>query len=174
MLGQLLYSQVHRGTLFTEGTNTYALCNGQGLSRASYSQLDPLWPTGSYGSTADTIVVPNLTGYCIRGWDADRGINSDLTSRFSPSGVSPSGALAGSVQLASMATHVHVSGTGTPFGIGNSGPGGNSRPYNQTINTNNPTLLPGGTAYTDLSPAGNTAFDVANYKIYPYLCVASA
>jgi hypothetical protein len=172
MIGQVMYSQIHRGTLFTQGASTYALCNGQLLSRASYATLSESWPEGSYGSTASTIVLPDLTDYALRGWDEDRGINNDLFDRFSPSGAIPSGNLVGSFQLASMATHVHASGRGTPFPIGNSGPGGNQRPAPTTIQTNNPQLLPGGSSFTDLTPLGTTAFDVAHYKVYPYLCVA--
>lgn len=171
MIGQLIYSQIHRGTLFTQGASTYALCNGQGLSRASYPSLSEVWPDGEYGSTPTTIVLPNLSDYCVRGWDDGRTINSDVTTRFSPSGVSPSGVTLGSFQIASMASHVHVSGTGSPFAIGNSGPGGNSRPPANTTNTGNPQLLPGGDAYTELTPFGSSAFDVGNYKVYPYLCI---
>jgi hypothetical protein len=174
MIGQLIYSQIHRGTIYTQGVSTYALCNGQGLSRASYPALSEVWPDGEYGSTPTTIVLPNLNDYAARGWDSDRGINADFGTRFAPSGVSPSGATLGSVQIAAMATHVHVSGTGSPFGIGNSGPGGNQRPPATTINTSDAQLLPGGSTYTDLTPGGSSAFDVAHYKVYPYICVASA
>lgn len=85
------------GSIITfAGTTTpdgYLLCNGQEVSRTTYSDLFAAIGT-TYGSTSGTTFkVPDLRGEFIRGFDAGRGIDS--------------GRIFGSFQVDEFKTHEH-------------------------------------------------------------------
>lgn len=173
MLGTILLSATHRGTIFSSNNSTYALLNGQLLSRNSYPSISAYWPTGAYGSTSTTMVLPDLsTGYHLRGHSFQNGVDSGFASRTVPSGIlpaAPSGI--GTFQTANMVSHTHPSGTqGTANGDGNGG--GDSNPTWPNFGPGTSAEASGFTVATAIGAASVTSFDVAHMKFYPYIKIA--
>lgn len=175
MIGQIIYSAVHRGEVFTENGRTFALLNGQALSRTTYPDLSTLWPSGSFGGgDVDTPMhLPDTAGLYLRGVDLGRLSDAQAASRTALSGSRPVGDTPGSYQAAVLKTHAHVSGTA----IGQSfeameGGGESTRTF------------PGATAVTTTStklantarPVSITAggFDVDHMKVYMYISIGTA
>jgi hypothetical protein len=170
VIGQILLSSRHLGTVFSPPGASYALLNGQSLNRSTYGSLSAYWPTGAYGSTVTTIVLPDLTdGYYLRGHSFGNGFDPGASSRTVPSGtlpVAPSGI--GTFQLAQMVTHTHPSGTQSatlPFGDGG-GDANATYPVLGTATSAAPSTLAG---LTVVGTASQTSFDLAHMKFYPYI-----
>ena len=155
MIGTVILSAAHQGDLFSQGSNTWALLNGQVLPRSSWPTLSAYWPEGAYGSTPTSIALPDLSGGYLF-----RGHHFQTTA---PSGI-------GTFQAANMVTHTHPSGTQPPlYGPGNSGGDSNAPPTYSTTNSNVPTFFTGGIV---VGAASTTAFDVAHMKFYPYIKIS--
>ena len=171
MLGTVYLFPKHRGTLFTSGGASYALLNGQLLSRTTYADLSSIWPQGAYGSTVTTIVLPDLTGgEYFRGHAFNRGVDPGIGARTTPSGVlptAPSGI--GTFQTAQMLSHTHPSGYQQQvFPVGNGGGDGNpSYPVLGSVTTQTPIGIQGAT----LGPASSDAVEFTHLKAYPYMRV---
>jgi hypothetical protein len=171
MIGSVHLSASHRGTIYTQGSSTYALLNGQLLSRTAYPNLSLVWPEGAYGSTTTTMVLPDLSDeYYLRGHDFGAGVDPSVGTRTTPSGIfpaAPSGI--GTFQTASMATHTHPSGNQT---TGKAYTGGTD-PANLLIfgnkTTGGPTPLPAGTIS---GAALTTATELSHTKCYMYIRVS--
>lgn len=168
MLGQIIHSTVFKGSTFTEFGITFALCNGQVISRSTYGNLSTIWPSGQYGSTDSNIVLPDFSnGYYFRG--ADLGSNRDvsLASRTALSGIGPSTSGVGSFQTGAMRSHTHPNGTvatRSPIAVN-----GNQ------FSTKNTTTA-GTSTGTFAVPAGYTVggatandFDLNHHHFYPYI-----
>ena len=115
-IGMIKIMPTHRGTLYTASDNSvYALLNGQSLPRETYGTLAAYWPVGTYGSTADNIVLPDLTEsshYQLRGHDFSSGVDAGLADRTSGGGALPTQPLGvGTFQTKQMASHTHPSGS---------------------------------------------------------------
>jgi|DEB0MinimDraft_3_1074331.scaffolds.fasta_scaffold29273_2 hypothetical protein len=172
MIGTIYLFPNHKGTLFTVGSSSYALLNGQLLSRSTYVDLSSVWPQGAYGSTVNTIVLPDLSGgQYLRGHAFQTGRDPAIGSRTTPSGslpTAPSGI--GTFQTAQMLSHTHPSGfQEQTFPTGNSGGDGNpSWPVLGTFNSNVPSLIQSAT----LGPASSDAVEFSHLKAYPYMRIS--
>lgn len=171
MIGSVHLSASHRGTIYIEGSSTYALLNGQLLSRSSYPSLSLVWPEGAYGSTPSTIVLPDLTdGYYLRGHDFGNGVDPNIDTRTTPSGIfpaAPSGI--GTFQSASMATHTHAGGNQTTAPSFTNGPDPANLPIFGNKTVDGPSSLPGAVVS---GAALTTSTDLAHTKCYMYIRVA--
>lgn len=172
MIGQLYFKCVHRGTLYTQDGSTYALCNGQAISRSTYSVLSSVWPEGSYGSTANSIHLPNLNHLYVRGLDISRNADPQTLARTTLSGTAPSGVALGSYQPSNLVSHNHASGTLSTGTVG----GGGSGPYRyrtQLTKATQDTFLHSSVqAYTVLSgTTDSTVYEPAHIYCYPYIQV---
>jgi hypothetical protein len=172
MIGTVILSAAHQGDLFSQGSNTWALLNGQVLPRSSWPTLSAYWPEGAYGSTPTSIALPDLSGgYLFRGHHFQTTVDSNYATRAVPSGSNPTAPSGiGTFQAANMVTHTHPSGTQPPlYGPGNSGGDSNAPPTYSTTNSNVPTFFTGGIV---VGAASTTAFDVAHMKFYPYIKIS--
>jgi hypothetical protein len=169
MLGTIVLSPLHRGTLYQEGSASYALLNGQILSRATYSELSLVWPSGFYGSTDVSMVLPDFNSAFIRGYDQNAGNDPDFLTRTTWSGVAPSGNELGSYQLGALKAHEHASGTAPTSSTG----GGNQRtgaPLSN-VTTTNLTIFNGVTQPIFIGTTDHTLWQPFSYKVYPYIRV---
>jgi len=175
MLGQIIYSAVHRGEVFTENGRTFALLNGQSLSRTTYASLSDLWPSGVFGGgDIDTPMhLPDTTGLYLRGVDFGRLADAEAANRTALSGSAPVGDVPGSYQTAAFKTHAHASGTARGVGFQGMYGGGESTrrfPGATATTTDGPELHnPNRPISTD---AG--AFDVDHVNVYMYISIASS
>lgn len=174
MIGHIIISAFHKGTLFSANNASYALLNGQTLSRTAYPDLSAYWPVGAYGSTANTMVLPDLggSGYYLRGHGYNNGYDPGISSRTTPSGtlpVAPSGI--GTFQTGLLKSHVHAAGTqdssGYTFGQGG-GDGNPSYPNTGTTTSATASSASGAT----IGPADSNATDLSHMKFYPYIRIA--
>ena len=171
MLGHILLSATHRGSIFSTQNAAYALCNGQILNRSTYPDLSALWPVGAYGSTLTQIVLPNLSdGYYLRGHGFNNNFDPNISLRTSPSGslpVAPSGI--GTFQTGAMATHIHASGTQSAAIFGQGGGDGNpTYPVTGSQNSAAPSSISGAV----VGPAAANSLDLNHMKFYPYLKIS--
>ena len=113
MIGRIIFSTVHRGTLFTSSNTTYVLLDGQSISRDDYPSLSAVWPSGQFGGgdVTEAMHLPDIDGLNLRGTDFGRGLDPDASSRTAISGHSPTGDRCGSLQAAGLKTHAHISGS---------------------------------------------------------------
>ena len=170
MLGQIFYSAAHKGVQFISNNKVYHLCNGTVLARTAYTGLSAIWPSGAYGSNSVSIVLPDLSaGFYLRGADLGVGVDPNVSSRYTSSGISPSGSSIGSFQIASLKAHIHSSGT-QPTAPGGSmftdkgGPFGSSpRPTREPVTIASGTTLASGVANSFLLPF---------LGAYPYIIVS--
>lgn len=171
MIGHVIISAFHKGTIFNQGGQTFALMDGQILSRTEYPELDRVWPSGAYGSTSTVMVLPDLSdGYYLRGHGFNSGVDPGISSRTVSSGTLPEAPDdIGTFQTAGFQTHQHSLGTALQnFTFGQ--PGGDqnpSYPSTGTTTSNAPTSISGAT----LGPASASALDLSHMKFYPYIRV---
>ena len=165
-----MYSAVHRGNTFTANGRTWALLNGQALSRTTYPDLSALWPSGVFGGgDIDTPMhLPNTDGLYLRGVDLGRIADSQAASRVALSGVRPVGDTPGSFQASALKTHSHASGTAIGVGFtAMEGGGESTRSFpsataittiqTKVANTNRPVSISG------------VVFEVDHFKVYMYI-----
>jgi microcystin-dependent protein len=178
MLGHVVYSSYYKGLTYVDGTKKrYAYMNGQLLTRADYPELSTFFPTGTYGSTATQIALPDLTALYLRGADLGRGADVDRASRTALSGTDPTGDNIGSFQLAAMPLHTHALGTvntGSPATGGGGNISVNTVRTLSTVTTFETTISISGTVNPSgvvLSGAATTSWDVASVTYFPYLGV---
>jgi len=169
MLGTIVLSPLHRGTLYQEGDASYALLNGQIISRATYNELGSVWPSGFYGSTDTSIVLPDFNSAFMRGNDIGAGNDPDFSTRITWSGVSPSGTDLGSYQLGALKAHEHASGTAPTNSTG----GGDQRTGGplSNVTTTTMTIFNGVTSPTAKGTTDDTLWQPFSYKVYPYIRV---
>lgn len=181
MYGYIVPSLVHQGVIFTSAQGvTYALLNGQSISRAAYPGLSSVWPSGVYGGgdTSSPMHLPNLNNLYLRGNDFGRNADPNVTSRSALSGVAPSGAQIGSYQIGGTKSHSHASGTQnvTNPAFQKLG-GGNERARNEEIGatTTEATIYFGpqssGTGRPVELNTANIDFDVDHHKVYFYIAI---
>lgn len=171
MLGTIFYSAAHKGNSFTLGAKIYHLCNGAVLSRAAYPALSFIWPSGAYGSNDVSVVLPDLSnGFYLRGADMGRGADPNVSTRYTPSGISPSGQAVGSFQFGSLKNHVHTSGY-QPLSPGGSIYGDKSGPWagGSAATAGPANLAPGTVVGSGLADA----FEFSYFGAYPYICIQS-
>lgn len=172
MIGQLYFKCVHRGTLYTQDGVTYALCNGQAISRSTYSVLSSAWPEGSYGSTSNSIHLPDLNHLYVRGLDLSRNADPQTLARTTLSGTAPSGVDLGSYQPSNLVSHNHASGTLSTGTVAGGGGGSFRRRIQLTKATENTLLHSSVGAYTVVSGTTNsTIYEPAHIYCYPYIQV---
>lgn len=169
-VGSIIFSATYRGTTFNNGGGTFFLCNGQVISRDEFQQLGQLWPVGTWGSDAVSIVTPDLSdGYYFRGSDFGRGADPDQSSRTALAGSGPFGAAIGSAQTANMQRHTHPQGTQPSKNRSQTGGDSNSSyPYQGRINQPTEVMYRSDNTIGE-GAALNSAFDVFHMKMYPYV-----
>lgn len=176
MIGSLVFSSVYRGPLLIVGDNTYALLNGQSVSRVTYPDFSTLWPSGVYGGgdQASPAHLPNLDTIYLRGTDFGRNADPDASTRAAISGVLPSGNFCGSYQAGGLKAHSHALGTQGPTTAQVPG-GGGEGPRSTAIYT----IVSSGTVVADPTTAGTPMefgkagfnFDVDSTRCYFYIRV---
>jgi hypothetical protein len=167
MIGQTHFYSLHQGDVFEENGQSFACLNGQTLSRSSYPAFSDLWPSGFYGSTDTICVLPDFNNSYLRGLDLGAGNDFQENSRYSPSGVFPSGAALGSFQDGSMQFHEHASGSQLKkFDNANT----DNPCTNLSIKTSTAIALSSSCSrFTVLGTTDETEWEPANYKAYPYI-----
>ena len=176
MIGSIIFSSVYRGTTFSVLDFTYALLNGQSISRVTYPDFSNIWPSGCYGGgdTTTPAHLPNLNNIYLRGTDFNSNADPNASTRASISGILPSGNFCGSYQVGGLISHTHASGTQGPAlpSTPNSGGEGNAPTATYTI-------VSSGTVVGDPRTVGTAMefgkagvdFDVANTRAYFYIRV---
>jgi len=171
-VGRIVCSLYHFGTLATIQGKTFALLNGQSVSRSSYPTLSALWPSGVYASTSTNIHLPQSNTLYLRG--ANFGGSGDLDSsvRVALSGVQPSGHSVGSYQVSNVKQHTHASGSFDALGSAIVTGGGNTRNVSVATTTTSATISSSvaGTRPIEFN-AANVDFDVDNTKVYFYIAL---
>jgi hypothetical protein len=176
MIGSVIFSSVYRGPTLTVGSFTFALLNGQSVSRVTYPAFSELWPSGSYGGGGlnSPAHLPNLNNIYLRGTDFGRNADPDASTRTAISGIFPSGNFCGSYQAGGLKQHSHALGTQGPTAAPVPG-GGGEGPRSTAIYT----IVSSGTVIADASTAGTPMefgkagvdFDVDNTRCYFYIRV---
>ena len=112
MLTQVVFQTIYRGEQYVESGITYALCDGQSIPRGNTSLTPAIWPSGMYGSTPETVVLPDYSQYCyLRGTDLGRGEDPDNGIRTQyGGGTGPTASGIGSYQTGSFTSHSHPNG----------------------------------------------------------------
>lgn len=170
MIGHIITSAFHKGTIFSQNASSYALLNGQTLSRTAYPDLSVFWPVGAYGSTITTMVLPDLggSGYYFRGHGYNNGFDPGISSRAVPSGtlpVAPSGI--GTFQTGLLISHTHASGTQSSAGrAAGGGDFQSTYPVAGTTTSATPSSVSG---VTIVGAANANDTDLAHMKFYPYI-----
>lgn len=170
MLAQIVYSSYYRGLSYIDFTKKkFLFLNGQTVLRADYPELSSYFPTGTYGSTATTIVLPDVTGTYWRGLDLGRGADVERSSRITPSGTDPTGDNLGAYQTGNLASHTHNPGSIPPGGTSHST--GPSSVINFSTTTNYTTQGPVVVNPSGVAVSGTTAgsFDVGSVTYFAYL-----
>jgi len=174
-VGRVVCSFYHMGTLVDIQGTTFALLNGQSVSRSAYPSLSTVWPSGSYTSNATTIVLPNANGLYLRGANLGSTNDPDGLLRVALSGVAPSGNAVGSYQTANVKSHAHASGTqGASNLFHRDGfEGGTSWTGTSTNTTSTPVVV--GTSLSTNRPIefnkAGVEFDVDNTLVYFYIAL---
>lgn len=177
MIGQIVFSPIHRGNVCTINGRTYILLNGQSASRNTYPDLSSIWPSGTYGggSTATNMNMPDTNNLLLRGVDLGRGGDEQAGLRVALSGFLPSGTAVGSYQAAALRSHSHVSGSQNGPSYPPICPGGEgAAPYQMsglTATTINTVLSPSASTrpVAVLSGANDPIFQVDHTKCYFYI-----
>jgi len=171
-VGRIVCSLYHLGTITTIQNTTFALLNGQSVSRSSYPTLSTLWPSGAYTSTSTNIHLPQSNTLYLRGANFGGSGDPDSSVRAALSGTQPSGVSVGSYQISNVKQHLHASGTA---------PVGATAP--QSINESLTTITSASSSRvstTSSSVAGTrpiqfnasgVEFDVDNTKVYFYIAL---
>jgi len=110
--GRILTFFTHQGETFERNGVSYALLNGQSVSRAVFDELSTVWPAAVYGggTTSDPIHLPDTQSLYLRGANLGSTDDPDGTTRVALSGVGPIGNEVGSFQENALIAHVHSSG----------------------------------------------------------------
>jgi len=164
MLGQVVMMVQNRGATFTEDGLTFALCNGQLLPRASYALLSSVWPENAFGSTANSIQLPDMTDMYLRGTDFGRGADPAVASRSAQAGSLPITSGVGSFQSFALSAHTHDLGT-TGQG-GSRAASGNDTCYVSNTGDNTQSMV-----ITTAFVSAGTEFLPQSMKYYPYMQV---
>lgn len=179
MIGRIILSATHRGTIFSQGGATYALLNGQAVSRSTYPSLSAVWPSGMYGggdTSAATLHLPDTNNLYLRGNDYGRNADPNSSSRIALSGIAPSGIAIGSYQTGGTKAHVHISGTQAQDGgnlCGPGGEGGGSASLNGATSTQADVFMDARTAGRPMQAnTANVDYDVDHTKCYFYIAIA--
>ena len=170
MLGQIQLYPHHKGNLFSAGDKTYALLNGQILSRSAYPEFSSVWASGTFGSTGNSLALPDLDESYIRGVDFGAGVDPEANSRVAYSGIAPSGIECGSYQLGSFKSHEHVNGT-QEAGSYQNGTSTALFAYNTLVTTNTTSVSTSCEGHTITGTSDQTLWEPAHYKLYPYIRV---
>ena len=170
MLGQIQLYPYHKGNIFSAGAKTYALLNGQTLSRSSYPEFSNVWASGTFGSTDTTLALPDLDESYIRGVDFGANVDPEAGTRVAYSGIAPSGIECGSYQLGSFKSHEHVNGTQA---AGAYEPGGSTLDHavSTSKSTTGISLSTSCQGHTNTGTTDQTLWEPAHYKLYPYIRV---
>jgi hypothetical protein len=123
-----------------------------------------------YGSNDSTCVLPEFNNVYLRGVDFNSLNDPESSSRYSPSGILPSGHQVGSFQLGSMQRHEHISGSMQLFPHG----GGITKPHAvlSVKTTTDLELIGDCSRFTVVSGVDETLWEPANYKVYPYIQIS--
>lgn len=172
-VGRIVCSLYHLGTITTIQNTTFALLNGQSVSRSSYPALSTLWPSGAYTSTSTNIHLPQTNTLHLRGVNFNGSGDLDSSVRIALSGTQPTGNAVGSYQIPNVKAHVHASGTApADSNVNNNGGGGPAytaaTPVSTTTSTRSSTVL--GTRPIELNKVG-VEFEVDNTKVYFYIAL---
>ena len=171
-VGRIVCSLYHLGTITTIQDTTFALLNGQSVSRSSYPTLSTLWPSGAYTSTSTNIHLPQTNTLHLRGANFNGSGDLDSSVRIALSGTQPTGDFVGSYQIPNVKAHVHASGTAPADSQSNSPSSGPSytgtSSGDTTTSTLNSTVL--GTRPIELNKVG-VEFEVDNTKVYFYIAL---
>lgn len=173
-VGRIVCSLYHLGTITTIQNTTFALLNGQSVSRSSYPTLSTLWPSGAYTSTSINIHLPQTNTLYLRGTNFNGSGDLDSSVRIALSGAAPTGNSVGSYQISNVKQHVHASGS---FGAGTTTltdvGGGMTHPvaqgFSQTV-ANVSSTVTGTGRPIQLNDSG-VEFDVDNTKVYFYIAL---
>ena len=172
-VGRIVCSLYHLGTITTIQNTTFALLNGQSVSRSSYPALSTLWPSGAYTSTSTNIHLPQTNTLHLRGVNFNGSGDLDSSVRIALSGTQPTGNAVGSYQIPNVKAHVHASGTApADSNVNNISAGGSpytaATPVSTTTSTLSSTVL--GTRPIELNKVG-VEFEVDNTKVYFYIAL---
>lgn len=176
MIGQFISLPYYRGEFYVTNAGTFAILNGQVLSRAAYPSLSAVWAEGMYGSTDTDIVLPDFTNSYLRSQDLGAGLDPDVNTRVPVSGTIPSGDSPGSFQFGAVRPHRHLRSQNSR----NNGNGPNpafQQPLNAGQTSTNFVLSNSVSSFTIISPSGDgtvdeTLYEPANYLVFPYIRVA--
>ena len=172
-VGRIVCSLYHLGTITTIQNTTFALLNGQSVSRSSYPALSTLWPSGVYASTSTNIHLPQTNTLHLRGANFGGSGDPDSSFRIALSGTQPSGHAVGSYQIPNVKAHVHASGT-SPQTVsvaqefGGGAPATFTRAHVTATSSITSTVL--GTRPIQLNKAG-VEFEVDNTTVYFYIAL---
>lgn len=171
-VGRIVCSLYHFGTLATIQGTTFALLNGQSVSRSSYPTLSSVWPSGAYASTSVNIHLPQTDTLYLRGANFGSSGDPDSSVRVSLSGTQPSGHSVGSYQISNVKQHTHASGSANTLGAVTRAGGGNVIPLSVAVTTTSATISSSvaGTRPIEFN-AANVDFDVDNTKVYFYIAL---
>ena len=115
------------------GTNPPAgwlLCNGQVVSRTTYTNLFAVIGTsGGAGNGSNTFVIPDLRGRFLRGASLGSGNDPDASGRVALAGGANTGDTLGSYQADTFGNHNHGGSTGA---VDNQGGTSANRDYNNS------------------------------------------
>lgn len=171
-VGRIVCSLYHMGTLTTINGRSYALLNGQSVSRSTYTGLSDVWPSGAYRSTTSSMHLPDTNGLYLRGADFGSSNDPDVALRVALSGVLPSGTAVGSYQTANAKSHAHASGTQSATANQIYG-GGGENATNSTGLVSTTDAIVSGTSASIGRPIefnkANVEFDVDNHVVYYYI-----
>jgi hypothetical protein len=172
-VGRIVCSLYHLGTITTIQNTTFALLNGQSVSRSSYPTLSTLWPSGAYTSTSTNIHLPQTNTLYLRGANFGGSGDPDSSVRAALSGTQPSGVSVGSYQISNVKQHAHASGSASADLTSNSQfTTDTSRSKTDAATTTVSTISSSvaGTRPIQFNAAG-VDFDVDNTKVYFYIAL---
>lgn len=169
MIGQIVLLTTHRGQLFQTSNGVYHLADGTTISRATYSTLSILIPSGSY-STSNNITLPDLsTGYYLRGASfQNTDYDPDVSTRSTSSGVALSTGGPGTFQTFAMKSHTHPSGNLVlqDSAQANGGPSTRTLPGSSSPTVNVISIS------AAVSGSSTSSVDLNHMKFYPYIKIA--
>lgn len=171
-VGRIVCSLYHLGTITTIQNTTFALLNGQSVSRSSYPTLSTLWPSGAYTSTSTNIHLPQTNTLYLRGANFGGSGDPDSSVRIALSGTQPTTTSVGSYQIANVKQHAHASGT-APADVNSVQPfSGSSATIAVTVSSRVSTTSStvAGTRPIEFNASG-VEFDVDNTKVYFYIAL---
>ena len=172
-VGRIVCSLYHLGTITTIQGTSFALLNGQSVSRSSYPALSSVWPSGAYTSTSVNIHLPQTNTLYLRGANFGGSGDPDSSVRIALSGTQPTTTSVGSYQIANVKQHAHVSGSASAnLGSNASFTDDTTRSQTSVSTTTVSTISSSvaGTRPIEFNKA-NVDFDVDNTKVYFYIAL---